>query len=120
MQGGMSANIPIRGDAKANEAAMQKVKDDKLREVHAGHDGTWVAHPGLVDIAKSVFDQYMPTPNQIGKVRPDPKVSSRDLIVVPKGTITEQGLRGNIVVSLHYTDAWLRGDYFLLRIFAVA
>jgi len=107
--GGMSANIPIRGDAKANDEAMAKVKEDKLREVKAGHDGTWVAHPGLVALAKSVFDEHMPQPNQIGKQKPDPKIVAQDLIAVPRGTISEQGVRSNVIVSLQYMESWLKG-----------
>jgi malate synthase len=107
--GGMAAQIPIKGDEKANQAAMEKVRADKLREVTAGHDGTWVAHPGLVPIAKAIFDEHMKGPNQLGNLRPDVKVSAADLLAVPEGAITEQGLRTNAEVSLLYLESWLRG-----------
>jgi len=108
--GGMAAQIPIRNDAAANEEALDKVRRDKLREVKAGHDGTWVAHPGLVPVAKAVFDTYMPEPNQIAKPRTDRPVSAKDLLEVPTGEITENGLRWNIDVGLQYLDSWLRGS----------
>jgi malate synthase len=109
--GGMAAQIPIRNDATANEQAIEKVRRDKLREVHAGHDGTWVAHPGLVPVAKEVFDKYMPEPNQISshKKSTDRMVQAKDLIEVPKGDITEEGLRWNIDVGLQYLHSWLGG-----------
>src|SRR2546426_6424196 len=88
--GGMAAQIPIRGDAAANDAAMENVRRDKVREARAGHDGTWVAHPGLVPLAKSVFDGAMPGPHQIGLVRADVRVSASDLLAIPKGEITEK------------------------------
>src|SRR5438270_6554809 len=78
--GGMAAQIPIKGDPEANEQALDKVRKDKLREVMAGHDGTWVAHPGLVPIAKEIFDQYMPGPNQLGRMREEVHVTARDLL----------------------------------------
>jgi len=108
--GGMAAQIPIRNDAAANQLALEKVRGDKLREVKAGHDGTWVAHPGLVPVAKDVFDTYMPEPNQILKVRTDRTVVAGDLLKVPTGDITEAGLRWNIDVGLQYLDSWLRGS----------
>ncbi len=108
--GGMAAQIPIRNDQAANEEALDKVRKDKLREVKAGHDGTWVAHPGLVPIAKEIFDEYMPQPNQIAKARTDRPVSARDLLEVPQGEITEKGLRWNIDVGLQYVWSWLRGN----------
>jgi malate synthase len=86
------------------------VRKDKLREVQAGHDGTWVAHPGLVPIGKEIFDKYMPEANQIAKPRTDRPVSARDLLEVPKGEITEKGLRWNIDVGLQYVWSWLRGN----------
>ena len=89
--GGMAAQIPIKNDPAANEAALDKVRQDKLREVKAGHDGTWVAHPGLVPIAKEIFDKYMKTPNQIDVKRDDVHVTAADLLAVPKGAITEDG-----------------------------
>jgi malate synthase len=108
--GGMAAQIPIKSDPAANEAAMEKVRQDKLREVRAGHDGTWVAHPGLVPLAKEVFDTYMPQSNQIASKRREIKVSAQDLLEVPRGTITESGLRWNIDVGLQYLNAWLSGQ----------
>jgi malate synthase len=109
--GGMAAQIPIRDDVKANEEAMQRVREDKLREVRAGHDGTWVAHPGLVSIAQQVFDEHMPGKNQI---RPPAEATSRttaeNLLEIPKGRITEFGLRRNIDVALRYIESWLRGN----------
>jgi len=108
--GGMAAQIPIKGDTAANDAAIEKVRQDKLREVRAGHDGTWVAHPGLVPVAKAVFDEHMGTPNQIGNLREDVHVTAEDLLAVPQGTITEKGLRHNIDVGLQYFEAWLGGN----------
>ena len=107
--GGMAAQIPIRDDPAANEAAMEKVRTDKLREAGDGHDGTWVAHPGLVAIAKEVFDREMPQPNQIARKRQDVHVTASDLLAVPEGTITEAGLRQNLNVGIGYIEAWLRG-----------
>jgi malate synthase len=109
--GGMAAQIPIKNDPVANEAALEKVRADKLREVTDGCDGTWVAHPGLVPIAKAVFDQHMPTPNQYGKQRPDVSVAAKDLLnFQPEKPITEAGLRGNISVGIQYLGAWLAGN----------
>jgi malate synthase len=108
--GGMAAQIPIKNDPVANEKALDKVRQDKLREVHAGHDGTWVAHPGLVPIAKEVFDAHMKTPNQISRRREDVSVKSHDLLAVPSGNITAEGLRWNIDVGLQYLESWLRGS----------
>ncbi len=108
--GGMAAQIPIRDDPAANAAAMEKVRADKLREAGDGHDGTWVAHPGLVGIAKEVFDREMPQPHQIARKRQDIAVTAVDLLAVPPGTITEAGLRQNIAVSIAYIEAWLRGN----------
>jgi malate synthase len=110
--GGMAAQIPIRNDAAANEQALEKVRRDKLREVHAGHDGTWVAHPGLVPVAKEIFDKYMPEPNQISshKKSSGRTVLAEDLLAVPKGDITEAGLRWNIDVGLQYLHSWLQGS----------
>ena len=107
--GGMAAQVPIKNDPVANEQALDKVRQDKLREVRAGHDGTWVAHPGLVPIAKEVFDEHMKGPNQISRKREDVHITAKDLLAVPEGTITEQGLRWNIDVGLQYLEAWLRG-----------
>ena len=108
--GGMAAQIPIKSDPEANERAIEKVRQDKLREVRAGHDGTWVAHPGLVPIAKEVFDTHMKEPNQISRRRDDVKVTAKDLLAVTEGPITEEGLRWNIDVGLQYFEAWLRGS----------
>ena len=107
--GGMAAQVPIKNDPAANEQALEKVRQDKLREVRAGHDGTWVAHPGLVPIAKQIFDEGMPSPNQISKKREDVHITARDLLAATEGTITEAGLRWNIDVGLQYLEAWLRG-----------
>jgi malate synthase len=112
--GGMAAQIPIRNDAAANEQALEKVRRDKLREVKAGHDGTWVAHPGLVPVAKEIFDQFMPEPNQISNEksahRSSRTVSAQDLLKAPEGDITEAGLRWNIDVGLQYLHSWLKGS----------
>jgi malate synthase len=107
--GGMAAQVPIKNDPVANEQALEKVRQDKLREVKAGHDGTWVAHPGLVGVAKDIFDAHMKGPNQISVKREDVHVTQKDLLEVPPGTITEAGLRLNIDVGLQYLEAWLRG-----------
>jgi malate synthase A len=108
--GGMAAQIPIKDHPEANEAALAKVRADKLREVTDGHDGTWVAHPGLVPIAKAIFDQHMKTPNQLHRKREDVNVTARELLRVPEGARTEAGLRHNIRVSVQYLEAWLRGQ----------
>jgi malate synthase len=108
--GGMAAQIPIKNDPAGNEKALEKVREDKRREAIAGHDGTWVAHPGLVPIAKEVFDTYMKTPNQIGRGREDVHVKAKDLLTVTEGQITEEGLRWNIDVGLQYLESWLRGS----------
>ena len=107
--GGMAAQIPIKGDAKANAAAMEKVRADKLREVLAGHDGTWVAHPGLVSVAKEVFDEHMKGSHQIGR-RTNTSVGCSDLLTVPVGPVTHAGLSWNIDVGLQYLESWLRGN----------
>jgi len=108
--GGMAAQIPIKGDEAANRAALDKVREDKLREVTDGNDGTWVAHPGLVAVAKAVFDEHMPGPNQLDRARPDVEASAADLLAVPEGGITEAGLRQNVNVAICYVEAWLRGN----------
>ncbi len=109
--GGMAAQIPIKNDPKANEAALEKVRQDKLREVTDGCDGTWVAHPGLVPIAREVFDQHMPAPNQYDRQRPDVNVSAKDLLAFqPESPITEAGMRNNISVGIQYLGAWLAGN----------
>jgi malate synthase len=107
--GGMAAQIPIRSDPVASEQALDKVRADKLREVRDGHDGTWVAHPGLVPVAREVFDAHMPGPNQLGRKREDVRVTAAELLEVPAGTRTEHGLRHNIRVGVQYLEAWLRG-----------
>jgi malate synthase len=107
--GGMAAQIPIRDDPAANAAAMDKVRADKEREAGDGHDGTWVAHPGLVAIARDIFDRAMKQPNQIARKRQDVHVAAADLLAVPAGTITEAGLRQNLNVGIGYIEAWLRG-----------
>lgn len=108
--GGMAAQIPVKGDEEANKQAFDKVKADKLREVKAGHDGTWVAHPALVPVAMEVFNNFMPHDNQIGVKREDVQVSAADLIAVPEGTISEEGVRKNINVGIQYISAWLSGN----------
>jgi malate synthase len=108
--GGMAAQIPIKNDPVANEEALSRVRADKKREATDGHDGTWVAHPGLVPIAMEEFDAVMKTPNQIDRKREDVQVTAADLLTVPEGTITEGGLRNNISVSLQYLESWLRGS----------
>jgi malate synthase len=108
--GGMAAQIPIKNDPAANEAALAKVRADKEREAGDGHDGTWVAHPGLVPVATAVFDRLMPGANQLARQRQDVFVAARDLLAVPKGAITEAGLRTNISVGIRYVEAWLRGN----------
>ncbi|HEY6504216.1 MAG TPA: malate synthase A [Chitinophagaceae bacterium] len=108
--GGMAAQIPIKGDEEANAIALAKVKADKLREVRDGHDGTWVAHPGLVPVAKEIFDFYMHTPNQLHIKRKDFNCTEKDLLQLPQGTITEEGLRHNINVGILYLESWLRGN----------
>ena len=109
--GGMAAQIPIKHDPVANEAALEKVRQDKLREVTDGCDGTWVAHPGLVPVAKAVFDKHMPTPNQYTRQRPDVIVTAKQLLdFQPERPITEAGLRNNISVGIQYVAAWLAGN----------
>jgi len=108
--GGMAAQIPIKNDPEANEGALARVRTDKKREATDGHDGTWVAHPGLVAIAMEEFDAVMKSPNQIDRKREDVHVTASDLLQVPAGTITEAGLRNNISVSIQYLESWLRGN----------
>ncbi len=107
--GGMAAQIPIKDDPAANDAAIEKVRADKEREAKDGHDGTWVAHPGLVAVAMEQFDKYMPNANQIDVARGDVSITQADLLTVPQGEITEKGLRTNISVGIQYMEAWLRG-----------
>lgn len=107
--GGMAAFIPIKNNEEANNAAIEKVKNDKLREVKNGHDGTWVAHPGLVQVAMDIFDEYMPTPNQYNVKRENDVFTAADFLTPCPGTITEAGLRVNINVGILYIESWLRG-----------
>lgn len=106
--GGMAAQIPIKNDYEANSQAFGKVRNDKEREVKNGHDGTWVAHPDLVSVAKDIFDQFMPEKNQIDK-KFDYQITENDLLEIPKGEITEQGVRKNINVGILYIESWLMG-----------
>jgi len=108
--GGMAAQIPIKSDPDANERALAKVRADKLREVKDGHDGTWVAHPGLVSIAREVFEEHMKGPNQIERLREDVEATPVDLLQTPEGTRTEDGLRLNARVGIQYLEAWLSGN----------
>lgn len=108
--GGMAAQIPIKGNPEANEMAFRKVAEDKRREAADGHDGTWVAHPGMVAVAMEQFDDLMPSPNQIHRKREDVQVSAEDLVEVPTGNITEEGLRANISVGIQYIASWLSGN----------
>ncbi len=108
--GGMAAQIPIKNDAAANEQALERVRQDKLREVKAGHDGTWVAHPGLIPIAKAVFDEFMPGPNQISVLREDVSVSEAELLEPVAGEVTAAGLQMNVDVGIQYLEAWLNGN----------
>lgn len=108
--GGMAAQIPIKNDKEANDKAMASVVQDKLREVRAGHDGTWVAHPALAKIAVDVFNQHMPTPNQIYKRREDVNVTGNDLLNMNmEGSVSEEGIRKNLNIGLGYMEGWLRG-----------
>ncbi|MBS0213675.1 MAG: malate synthase A [Proteobacteria bacterium] len=108
--GGMAAQIPISGDPAANEAALARVRADKLREVTAGHDGTWVAHPALIPVAKEIFDAHMPGPNQQHVLRDDVQASRDDLICPSLGTITRKGFENNVEVCVRYLAAWLDGN----------
>jgi len=123
--GGMAAQIPIKSDPTANEAAIEKVRQDKLREVKAGHDGTWVAHPGLIQIAMDIFNQNMKSENQLDVKREEVQITAKDLLAVPKGDITEMGLRKNVNVGILYIESWLRGQgcvplYYLMEDAATA
>jgi malate synthase len=108
--GGMAAQIPIKDDPVANDAALAKVRADKLREVTEGHDGTWVAHPGLVPVAMAIFDEHQPKGNQLDRKRDDIHIGREDLLRVHEGTRTEAGLRHNVRVGVQYIEAWLRGS----------
>jgi len=107
--GGMAAQIPIKNDDEANKKALEKVTADKLREVKAGHDGTWVAHPGLIPTAMKIFNEHMKGPNQ-SHVIPEINVTAKELLEVPTGIRTKEGLRNNIEVSLLYLEAWVAGN----------
>lgn len=107
--GGMAAQIPVKNDAEANKKAFEKVRADKLREVKNGHDGTWVAHPGLVPLAQEVFDEFMPTSNQIHLTKHVEEISEADLLELPKGSVTEAGIRLNLNVGILYLESWLTG-----------
>ncbi|HLY31176.1 MAG TPA: malate synthase A, partial [Ktedonobacterales bacterium] len=108
--GGMAAQIPIKGNPQANEEAFARVRADKVREANDGYDGTWVAHPGLVATAQEAFDAVMKTPNQIDRQRDDVQATAADLLAVPEGPITEEGLRVNIRVGIQYLESWLGGN----------
>ncbi|MEJ7747629.1 MAG: malate synthase A, partial [Luteimonas sp.] len=108
--GGMAAQVPIAGDSEANTAAMTRVHADKLREVTAGHDGTWVAHPALIPLARGVFDAHMPCKHQQRVLREDVDVTRDDLIRAPLGTITRKGFENNVEVCVRYLAAWLDGN----------
>src|SRR5256885_5815289 len=109
--GGMAAQIPVKNNPRANEEAFAKVRGDKEREAGDGHDGTWVAHPGMVQLATEAFDRLMPQPNQIARQRDDVDLCAKDLLDFgPRGPITEQGLRTNVSVGVQYLEAWLRGS----------
>ena len=118
----MAAQIPIKDDPKANEVAMANVRTDKLREVKAGHDGTWVAHPALAAIAADVFNAHMPTPNQLYVRLADVEIAAKDLLNMDvPGRITEDGIRKNLSIGLGYMEGWLRGvgcvpiNYLMVR-----
>ena len=107
--GGMAAQIPIKDDPQRNAEALARVRADKLREARDGHDGTWVAHPGLVPIAREVFDAHMPGSNQVHRQRPDVFESAAIMLRTPEGTRTETGLRQDVRVGLAYLESWLGG-----------
>ena len=119
----MAAQIPIKNDQEANDKAMANVYADKLREVRAGHDGTWVAHPALAAIACEVFNQHMPTPNQLFVRKENITITANDLLNMNMpGTITEEGIRKNLNIGLGYMEGWLRGigcvpiNYLMVKI----
>jgi malate synthase len=107
--GGMAAQIPIKNDDTANQIAFEKVIADKEREAQNGHDGTWVAHPGLVAVAMKVFNEKMPTPNQMQVKREELQITESQLLEIPLGTVTENGIRKNINVGILYVESWLMG-----------
>ena len=108
--GGMAAQIPIKDDPQANDAALAKVRADKEREAGDGHDGTWVAHPALVPLALEIFDRHLKGPNQLARLREDVQVSAAELLAVPQGSITAAGFRNNVEVCIRYLAAWLGGN----------
>ena len=108
--GGMAAQIPVKNNEEANELAFSKVRKDKEQEVSNGHDGTWVAHPGLVKTAMDIFDIHMPKSNQIHKQRTPLVITEEQLVELPKGTVTEDGIRKNINVGVLYIESWLSGN----------
>ena len=108
--GGMAAYIPVKSDPEANERALTNVRADKEREAGDGHDGTWVAHPGLVPVALAVFDRLMPQPNQLERTRDDVHITASDMLAIPDGPITEAGLRNNISVGVQYLESWINGN----------
>lgn len=108
--GGMAAQIPVKNNDELNKEAFAKVKNDKEQEVKNGHDGTWVAHPGLVEVAMDVFNTTMPNANQIDKKLEDLTITEEDLVALPEGTITENGIRENINVGILYIESWLMGQ----------
>lgn len=108
--GGMAAQIPIKNNPAMNKAALEKVKADKIREVRDGHDGTWVAHPGLVPVAMEVFNEHMPSRNQLNMKREDFNTNAKELLEVPTGTITQEGICSNIHIGILYLESWLRGQ----------
>lgn len=118
----MAAQIPIKDDKEANDKAMAGVRADKLREVRAGHDGTWVAHPALAHIANEVFNKHMPTPNQLFVRREEVHITADDLLNMNMpGTVTEEGIRKNLTIGLGYMEGWLKGigcvpiNYLMVR-----
>ena len=107
--GGMAAQIPISKDSAANDAALARVRADKQREARAGHDGTWVAHPGLISVALDEFDKVLTGPNQLGRLREDVEVNADDLLIAPIGTISAAGFENNVDICVRYLAAWLDG-----------
>ena len=108
--GGMAAQIPVKNDPAGNAVALERVRADKVREATDGHDGTWVAHPALVSVAREAFAANMTGDNQLGRLREDVNVTAADLLQTPTGTRTEEGVRLNVRVGLQYIEAWLRGN----------
>ncbi len=108
--GGMAAQIPIKDDEQRNQRALDRVRADKRREADDGHDGTWVAHPGLIPVARAEFDRVLRGPHQMDRLREDVRVEARDLLATPAGRVTEAGLRLNLSVGLAYLESWLRGQ----------